>query len=338
MTSPSPAEPATLVRGLGLWDAALLTSGNMLGTSVFIAAALVPRALPHPTLVLLAWVSGGLLTLAGALSYAELGAMFPKAGGQYHFLKEAFGPLSGFLFGWTSFLVAQSAAIAYIAVAFGEYLGAFFPSISTTHILLAVPIGRLAWKVNAVQVVGALAIVALTAVNCFGLKAGAAVQNGLTVLKLATVVVFCVIGLTVPAAATPDWTAPLPAGNLAVGLGVALVGIFAAYDGWYVTTLSAGEIRDPHRNLPRGMIAGVLAIIVLYTLLNLVYVRALSLSSLAATPRIGESAATALLGSAGGRLMALAVLISVFGGLSSTILSVLRIPVIVIAQSGMVII
>jgi amino acid transporter len=93
----------------------------MLGASVFIAAALVPRALPHPTLVLLAWVSGGLLTLAGALSYAELGAMFPKAGGQYHFLKEAFGPLSGFLFGWTSFLVAQSAAIAYIAVAFGEY-------------------------------------------------------------------------------------------------------------------------------------------------------------------------------------------------------------------------
>jgi len=313
------------VRGLGSWDTALITAGTMLGSSIFIAAAFVPRALPHATLVLVAWLLGGLLTLAGALSYAELGAMFPRAGGQYHFLKEAFGPLSGFLFGWASFFVAQSAANAFVAVAFAEYIGPFVPSISTTQMVFTLPIGPWAWQVNAVQVVAVLAIFILTAVNCFGLWLGAGVQNALTVLKVAAVILLGAVGLFVPARATPDWTAPLPAGNLALAFGVALVGVFGAYDGWYQVTFSAGEIRDPHRSLPRGMITGVVTIIVLYVLLNLVYLRALPLVELAATPRIGESAAVALFGKAGGRLMALAVLLSLFGCLSSGILTASRI-------------
>src|SRR5262245_8940884 len=317
MTSPTPAEPVGLVRGLGSWDTALITSGTMLGSSIFIAAAFVPRALPHATLVLVAWILGGLLTLAGALTYAELGTMFPRAGGQYHFLKEAFGSLAGFLFGWASFLVAQSAANAYVAGSFGEYLGAFVPSISTKHVVLVLPIGPWTWHISTVQVVGVLAIAALTAVNCFGLKEGVGVQNAFTVLKVAAVVLLGVIGLFVPARTTAHWTAPLPTGNLAVAFGVALVGVFGAYDGWYQATFSAGEVRDAQRNLPRGMIVGVIGIIVLYTLLNLVYLRALPLAELAATPRIGESAAVALFGRAGGRLMALAVLLSLFRSLAS---------------------
>lgn len=325
MTSQTQAEAVSLVRGLGEWDAALITSGTMLGSSIFIAAAIVPRALPHPSLVLAAWIFGGLLTLAGAVTYAELGAMFPRAGGQYHFLKEAYGPLSGFLFGWASFLVAQSAAIAYVGVAFGEYLGAFVPSISTTHVVFALPLGAWTWQINAVQLVGAASIVILTAVNYFGLKEGAGVQNALTVLKVAVVVLLCVAGLVVRPTTTVHWTAPLPPGNLTMAFGLALVGIFGACDGFYQATFSAGEIRNPDRNLPRGMVKGVLVIVALYTLLNVVYLRALPIADLAASHRIGESAAQALLGQTGGRLMALAVLVSLFGCLASGILTASRI-------------
>jgi basic amino acid/polyamine antiporter, APA family len=314
-----------LVRGLGAWDTALITVGTMLGSSIFIGAALVPRALSHPALVLSAWIVGGLLTIAGALTYAELGAMFPRAGGQYHFLKEAFGPFSGFMFGWASFLVAQSAANAYVAVAFGEYVGAFIPGVSTTHAILAVPIGPWTWRLNAVQVVGAVAIAVLTAINYLGLKEGAGVQNVLTVLKGGAVLLLCVAGFAVPARTAIEWFAPLPTGNLAAGIGVALVGVFGAYDGWYQATFVAGEIRDPERNLPRGILGGVVAMVLLYTLVNVTYLRALPLATLGASPRIGESAALALLGPTGGRLMALAVILVLLGCLSSGILTAARI-------------
>jgi len=314
-----------LVRGLGPWDTALITVGTMLGSSIFIGAALVPRALSHPTLVLSAWIIGGLLTIAGALTYAELGAMFPRAGGQYHFLKEAFGPFSGFMFGWASFVVAQSAANAYVAVAFGEYLGAFIPGVSTTHVIVTVPIGPWTWQLNAVQVVGAAAIAVLTTINYLGLKEGAGVQNVLTMLKGSAVLLLCMAGFAVPARTAIDWVAPLPTGNLATGIGVALVGVFGAYDGWYQATFVAGEIRDPGRNIPRGILGGVIAMVLLYTLVNLTYLRALPLATLGASPRIGEAAAVALLGPTGGRLMALAVILVLLGSLSSGILTAARI-------------
>ena len=264
-----------LVRGLGAWDTALITIGTMLGSSIFVAAALVPRALPHPSLVLGAWIVGGVLTIAGALTYAELRAMFPRAGGQYHFLKEAFGPFSGFMFGWASFLVAQSAANAYVAVAFADYLGAFIPSVSTAHAVLSVPLGSWTWQVNTVQLVGAAAIAALTAINYLGLKEGAGVQNVLTILKAAAIVLLCLAGFAVPAHTTVNWFAPLPTGSLATGLGVALVGVFGAYDGWYQATFVSGEIRDPERNILRGLAGGVISMTMIYTLVNLTYLRAL---------------------------------------------------------------
>ena len=322
-----------LVRGLGAWDTALITIGTMLGSSIFVAAALVPRALPHPSLVLGAWIVGGVLTIAGALTYAELRAMFPRAGGQYHFLKEAFGPFSGFMFGWASFLVAQSAANAYVAVAFADYLGAFIPSVSTAHAVLSVPLGSWTWQVNTVQLVGAAAIAALTAINYLGLKEGAGVQNVLTILKAAAIVLLCLAGFAVPAHTTVNWFAPLPTGSLATGLGVALVGVFGAYDGWYQATFVSGEIRDPERNILRGLAGGVIAMTLLYTLVNLTYLRALPLDALAASPRIGESAAEALLGPTGGRLMALSVIVVLLGCLSSGILTSARIYL-PIAQDG----
>ena len=317
--------PPSLVRRLGAWDTAFITAGTMLGSSIFIGAALVPRALPHAGLVLAIWVAGGLLTMAGALTYAELGAMFPRAGGQYHFLKEAFGPFAGFMFGWASFAVAQSAANAYVGVAFGEYLGAFVPWVSRTTVVSSVPIGSWHWEVNAVQLTGAASIALFTGINCLGVREGARTQAALTVLTVASVLLLCVAGFASPAGQWPEWTAPLPAGKLAAAVGIALVGVFGAYDGWYQATLSAGEMRDPERNLPRGIVAGVLAIMVLYFVVNLTYLRALPLAALGASNRIGEAAATALLGPIGGRLMALAVTIALLGCLSSGILTASRI-------------
>ena len=226
----------------------------------FVAAAFVPREVPHPTLALLLWVAGGLIAIAGALTYAELGTMFPEAGGQYHYLKQAFGPLWGFLFGWTSLLAIQAGANAYLGVAFGEYLGAFVPFFSSTHAIASIPVGPWTWEPNTAQLAGVSAIAVLSAVNYFGTKQGARVQGSLTAIKLLSVAGLIGFGLLAPAKVSPDWTAPLPPGNLLAAMGLAIVAVLGNFDGWYQATLSAGEIKRPERNLPLGMIGGTVLI------------------------------------------------------------------------------
>jgi APA family basic amino acid/polyamine antiporter len=311
-----------LVRGLGTWDGALLTIGSVLGTGIFITTSDMAKVLPHPGLILLVWLAGGALTLAGALTYGELGGMFPRAGGLYHYVREAYGPLWGFLYGWTAFLVIMSGGIAALGVAFGEYLGSFLPFFSTGHKLLEVPIAGWTWTVSGGQVAAAIAILLLTGVNHLGLKEGAWTQNALTALKIGSIVVFAALGLFVPARVTPDLHGPvgtIPSGLLAA-FGVAMIAALWTYDGWYGLTCSAGEMRDPGRSLPRGLILGTAAVTLLYLLLNVVYVRALSVPEMAATPRIAETAAAVLFGPGAARLISLAVLVSTFGCLSSTIL------------------
>ncbi|HKI04699.1 MAG TPA: amino acid permease [Thermoanaerobaculia bacterium] len=318
---PVPPSP-TLVRGLSTWDGTLLTIGSIVGTGVFITTADMARVLPHPGLILLVWLAGGLLTLAGALTYGELGVLFPKAGGLYHFVKEAYGPRIGFLYGWTAFLVIMSGGNAAIAVAFGEYLGSFLPWFSTGHFLLSVPIGSWTWTLSGGQVAAVLALVLLTAVNHFGLKEGAWVQNALTVLKIGAIVGLIAIGLFARAPVTPNLFGPaghIPSGLLAA-FGVAMIAALWTYDGWYGLTCSAGEMRDPGRSLPRGLILGTAAVMLMYLLLNLVYARALPISAMAETPRIAETAASVLFGPGAARLVSLVVLVSAFGCLSSTIL------------------
>jgi APA family basic amino acid/polyamine antiporter len=317
-----PKGSAALVRGLGTWDGALLTVGSIVGTGIFITTADMARVLPHPGLILLVWLAGGLLTLAGALTYGELGAMYPRAGGLYHYIREAYGPLWGFLYGWTAFLVIMSGGIAALGVAFGEYLGSFLPFFSTGNVLLAVPLGSWTWKVSGGQMAAALAILALTAVNHLGLKEGAWVQNALTVIKIGSIALFAALGLLAPAKVVPDLYGPaahVPGGLLAA-FGISMIAALWTYDGWYGLTCSAGEVRDPGRNLPRGLIFGTAAVVLLYMLLNLVYVRTLDMAAMAATPRIAETAAAVLFGPGAARLISLAVLISTFGCLSSTIL------------------
>ena len=176
-----------LVRTLGLWDVTAITAGTILGSAIFLAAAFIPREVPHATLAMLLWVTGGLIAVAGALTYAELGAMFPEAGGQYHYIKQAFGPLWGFLFGWTSLLAIQAGANAYLGVAFGEYLGAFLPFFSSTRVIVSIPVGAWTWEPNTVQLAGVSAIAVLSVVNYFGTKQGARVQGAFTAIKLVSV-------------------------------------------------------------------------------------------------------------------------------------------------------
>jgi APA family basic amino acid/polyamine antiporter len=244
----------------------------------------------------------------------------------YHYIKEAYGPLWGFLYGWIAFLVIMSGGIAALGVAFGEYLGSFLPWFSTRHVLaslpIATPLGSWTWSVSGGQIAAVLAILALTAVNHLGLKEGAWVQNALTAIKIGSILLFGVLGLLAPAPAVSSLTEashPLPTGLLAA-FGVAMIAALWTYDGWYGLTCSAGEVRDPARSLPRGLILGTLAVTALYLLLNAVYVRTLSIDAMMATPRIGEAAAAVLFGPQGARLVSLAVLVSTFGCLSSTIL------------------
>ena len=317
--------PPSLVRGLGAWDGTLITIGSILGSAIFIAAADVPRAVPHAGLVLLLWFLGGLLTIAGALTYAELGAMFPRSGGQYHFLKEAYGPFWGFLFGWAAFLIIMCGGLAALAAGFGEYLGAFIPFFSTENVLLTVPIARWRWAANGGQLAGALALAFLTVINYVGVKQGAVFQNVVTLVKVASFAVLAVAGMMVPARATADLFAPLPEGDLLPALGVGMIAVFWSYDGWYGVTNIAGEMRDPARNLPRSLLAGTVVVILLYLITNAVYFRALPMQIMAETPRIGESAAAMLFGPLGARLVSAAVVLSTFGCLSATILWAARI-------------
>lgn len=324
--SPAVAQPESrgLVRTLGLWDVTAITAGTILGSAIFLAAAFVPREVPHPTLALLIWVIGGLIVMTGALTYAELGTMFPEAGGQYEYLRQAFGPLWGFLFGWTSLVAIQAGANAYLGVALGEYLGAFVPFVSTSHILASIPLGPWTWAPNTAQLAGMSAIAALSIVNYFGTQQGARVQGVLTAIKLLSVGGLIGFGLLAPARVSPDWTAPLPTGHLLTGIGLAIVAVLGNFDGWYQATLCAGEIKRPERNLPLGMIGGTALIGVVYLLVNVVYFRALPLTEIGTSTRIGEEATTALLGPSAGRLLAAAVLISVFGCLSSAFIAASR--------------
>ena len=320
MPATKPESAPELARELSAWDGTLITIGSVVGTGIFLVSSDIARAAPHAGLLLLVWLVGGLLSLAGALTYAELGAMYPGAGGIYVYLREAYGPLTGFLYGWACFLVIMSGGIAAIAVGFGEYLGAFFPSLGTGHLLAERSLFGFAWKLSAGQLTAAAAIFALTAVNHFGLRAGATAQNALTALKVGAVLAFVGFGFFLPIQASSPWLAPLPASGLAAAFGVAMIAALWTYDGWYGLTFSAGEMKRPERDLPLGLIGGTAIVTVLYVLLNLVYLRALPIETIAGSPRVAEAAAAVLFGARGAQLLTAAVLVSTFGCLAATIL------------------
>jgi APA family basic amino acid/polyamine antiporter len=321
---PVASEPGFL-RKLGLVDTTFLVIGAVVGSGIFMTPGLIAAGLPSPGLLLIVWLAGGFITLCGALSFAELGAMFPQAGGQYVYLREAYGPAAAFLFGWAFFGFIMCGGLAALAVAFAEFLGSFVPVLSTSHVLLRPEALGLPITISAGQVVAAASILFLTFLNSFGIRSGAIVQNVLTVFRLVTVAALVGLGILFGVKAGGSNFHPLfPAGlgfPAVLGpIGLALVAVFWTYDGWYSVNCTAEEIRDPARNIPRGLTLGVLAVTAVYVLVNFVYLLALPLDRLKGVVRVGELAASALFGAGGAALFSAVVMISIFGCLDANLL------------------
>jgi APA family basic amino acid/polyamine antiporter len=317
-----------LLRQLGLFDATMVMVGIVIGSGIFLTSGIMAKSIPSPGLILLAWIVGGFLTLAGALTYAELGAAMPEAGGQYVYLREAYGPLAGFLFGWLLFLVYQTGGIAGLALAFAEYFGYFFPSLSTSTVLLSQDISVFGsswtYTLSAGQLVGIAVILMLSLFNFIGVALGKLIQNIFTVLKVGTILAIIVLGFSLgkgTSFALDLQPAGMDLGQIIMGFGVALVAVIWAFDGWNNVNFVAGEIKNPQRNLPLALLMGTLGITVLYILTNWVYLYALPISEMTGVVRIAEKATAALFGGSTGAFISAAVIISTFGALNGSILT-----------------
>ncbi|HEX9188869.1 MAG TPA: amino acid permease [Vicinamibacteria bacterium] len=311
--------PVALVRGLSLLDATLLIVGSVIGSGIFFSPSIMAGWLQSPGLLLGLWIVGGLLTLAGALSYAELAAALPRAGGQYVFLSEAFSPVFGFLYGWTLLLAINTGFVAAVSVAFAKTLGFFWPAIGEQNVLFAVAGTRF----STAQLVGLGVIAVLTWINVAGLRTGASVQNLFTLAKLGAL-----LALVVMAAVTargrlanfhPLLGVALGPEGVKLGLFAALAGAMSkalfAYDSWYTVTFAAEEVKEPERNLPRSLVLGTLGVMVAYAATVAAYIYLVPIGEMAQVTenRIATEAAVRMIGPAGGVFIAVAVLVSTFG-------------------------
>ena len=362
-TSATTRTDQELVKGLGLTSATTLVMGSMIGSGVFIVAADIARIVESPALLIAAWVITGFMTVVAALCYGELAAMMPKAGGQYVYLREALGPLWGFLYGWTLFLVIQTGTIAAVAVAFGKFLGVWVPWVSSSHWIGShwqVPalqvgpmvLGNMKVGLNTQNLVAIVIIVLLSVINIFGVKTGAFVQVVFTTAKVAGLLGLILFGFyfalaggsreALTANFGPNFWANAGLGvlhKIPVGvagatalvstltvLAVAQVGSLFSADAWNNVTFTAGEVRNPQRNLPLSLSAGTGAVILIYIAANIVYLMVLPLwgdpnattvlgrgIQYAAEDRVATAVMQQMIGASGARLMALAILISTFG-------------------------
>lgn len=293
---------AELPRKLGLLDSLAIVIGIVIGGGIFLVPNLVARNLSSAPLILSVWVFAGVASFFGALACAELGAAFPSTGGQYVFLREVYGPMAGFLCGWSMFLVARTAQVAWLAVALSLYLSYF------------VPLGPMESKV-----VGVAAILVFAAINYRGVTAGALVQKGFTFAKVAGLLIIIGSALFLRGGPPPATTGAAPFSFSQFG--VALIACMLAYDGWVQVSFVAGEIRDPGRNILLALAGGVAACIFIYVLANVAYLQVLSVPEIAASDHVGADAAERVLGPAGGTLVASIILMSIIGTLNGCFLT-----------------
>ncbi|UCE43236.1 MAG: amino acid permease [Candidatus Aminicenantes bacterium] len=300
----------------------MMMMGIVIGSGIFLTTGIMAQAVPSTLLILLAWFLGGLLILAGALTYAELGVSLPEAGGQYVYLREAYGHLFGFLFGWKMFLVNMTGSIAALGVAFAEYFGSFFPSLSTREIIFSFPIGGFDYTLSRGQLVAVAVILLLTAINYVGVSFGKTVQNVLTVIKIGTILVFVILGFVFANGISIDLTFN-PEGwsfaQLLTGFGLAFVSVFWAFDGWNNINYVAGEIKDPKRNLKFALIMGTLGITLLYFFTNVIYFLALPVGEMKGVVTVAERASVSLFGATAAGLISAMILISILGALNGAI-------------------
>ncbi len=310
--SPNPAQTEPeLRRELSLLDSTMINVGSMIGSGIFLVPATVALYLHSASSVVTVWIVGGVISLFGALSTAELGALYPNAGGQYIYLEKAYGPVWGFLYGWSAFTVILTAAISAVAVGFATYLGYFIPLSSIG--IKAVAIGS---------------IIVLTVINCYGVRSGAVVQNILTITKMAMLGALVLLSLLLRGWAGAGDTSPIVQGvnPFSIGsYGLALVAILWAYDGWIEITYVAGEVKDPQRNLPRSLILSTLIVICVYVLTNIAYVSLLPLTAISASTLVAADAATNLLGPLGATLAVIGVMIATLGSNNGFVLTGARI-------------
>ena len=324
------------IRGLGLLDSTMIVAGSMIGSGIFIVSADIARQVGAPGWLLVVWIVTGLLTLVAALSYGELAAMMPKADGQYVYLREAFSPLWGFLYGWTLFLVIQTGTVAAVSVGFAKFLGVLWPRISVDNYIVA-PIritSGYAISLSTAQLIGVLMIVLLTFMNTRGLRLGKLVQNVFTITKTGSLIALILLGVLLGWNANAVhlnfgnlWhiggklqdvgrglTAAVPFG-LFVGICVAQTNSLFAADAWNNITFTAGEVKDPKRNIPLSLAFGTMLVIGLYLLANVAYLVTLPIETIKTVPadRVASATVDAIFPGRGAAIMAVAIMISTFG-------------------------
>jgi APA family basic amino acid/polyamine antiporter len=311
-----------LIRQLGLFDSTMMMMGIVIGSGIFLTTGIMAQAVPSAPMILLAWLLGGLLILAGALTYAELGISLPEAGGQYVYLREAYGHLYGFLFGWKMFLVNMTGSIAALGVAFAEYFGSFFPSLSTGEIVFSSRVGGLTYTMSRGQLVAVTMILLLTAVNYVGVAFGKTAQNILTVIKIGTILAFIIFGFAFARGTSIDLSLNPEGwgiGQILTGFGLAFVSVFWAFDGWNNINYVAGEIKNPKHNLKFALIMGTFGITLLYFFTNVIYFLALPVGEMKGVVTVAEKASASLFGATAAGLISAMILISILGALNGSI-------------------
>ena len=308
-----------LDRQLGLFDSTMMVVGIVIGSGIFMTTGLMADALPSASLILIVWLLGGLQMLAGALTYAELGAAMPKAGGQYVYLREAYGSLPAFLFGWVAFIAYLTGTNAAIAVAVAEHLGSFYPSISTHNIV----IGFDYFSISGGQIFAISLILILSFINYLGILFGKWIQNVFTILKIGSILFFALAGLFISTGNHIDFSinpTSMSIGSILTGMGIALVAVTWTVGGWEYVTFAAGEIKNPKKNLPLALIIGTVVILVLYIMINIAYLKVLPMDSLIGELKVGEATAKSLYGPGIAGAFVVVVIISMFGSLNGNIL------------------
>jgi basic amino acid/polyamine antiporter, APA family len=353
-TTPAEDQSTGFVRELGLADSTMIVAGSMIGSGIFIVSADIARQVGSAGWLLAVWIVSGLLTVAAALSYGELAAMMPKAGGQYVYLREAYSPLWGFLYGWALFLVIQTGTIAAVAVAFARFLGLLVPWVSPT-VWIVRPINlseHYAVSLSAQQLVAILLLVFLTWLNTRGIRLGKLIQNTFTSAKTLSLLALILLGILIGRNAgaiganfgdlwTPQSPAPIEPGfswlptvtaasgvfGLLVAFCVAQIGSLFSSDAWNNITFTAGEVKDPRRNLPLSLAYGTGLVTLLYVLANVAYLMTLPLAAIQGAPedRVGTAALSVIFGPAGATIMAIAIIISTFGCNNGLILAGARV-------------
>jgi basic amino acid/polyamine antiporter, APA family len=317
-----------LRRDLDIWGAAAIVVGTVIGSGIFLVPKAMILRVGSPEMVFVVWLFGGLLTLFGALTYAELAAALPEAGGEYAYLREAYGPFFGFVYGWTQTWVAKSASIATLATALFYYLANFLPSLEQTLITFPLPIGPGGgpFEIRAGQLFAMAVIIALGVLNYFGVKLGGRIQVIVTVVKVALIACIVAIGLLSGQGSASNFSTSVAAAGGFTGFFAALVAALWAYDGWNNVSMVASEVRNPQRNLPLALIAGTLLVITIYIVTNIAYFYVLSSQEVAGSDRVAAEMMRRVLGPRGADAVSAAAMISIFAALNGSILAGSRIP------------